>query len=51
MQAALKKVDGVDGVKVDFAAKTATVTGTNLDQAALVGAFKGHKKFSAAVKE
>ena len=51
MQSALKKVDGVDGVTVDFAAKTATVTGTGLDSAALVGAFKGHKKFGASVKK
>ena len=51
MQSALKKVDGVEGVSVDFASKTATVTGTNLDQAALVGAFKDHKKFGASVKE
>ena len=51
MQSALKKVDGVAGVTVDFAAKTATVTGTGLDSAALVGAFEGHRKFSAAVKE
>ena len=51
MQSALKDVNGVEGVTVDFAAKTATVTGTNLDGAALVGAFKGHRKFSASVKE
>ena len=51
MQSALKKVDGVEGVTVDFATKTATVTGTGLDQAALVGAFEGHRKFSATVKE
>ncbi len=50
MQSALKAIDGVDGVKVNFAAKTATVTGTSLDADALVGAFKGHKKFGASVK-
>ena len=36
MQSALEKVDGVDGVTVDYASKTATVTGTGLDKAALV---------------
>ncbi|MCH2102857.1 MAG: cation transporter [Planctomycetes bacterium] len=51
MQSALEKVDGVDGVTVDYASKTATVTGTGLDKAALVGAFEGHRKFSATVKE
>ena len=51
MQSALKAIDGVDGVKVDFAAKTATVTGADLDEAALVGAFEGHKKFGASVQE
>jgi len=51
VQSALKAIDGVDGVSVDFASKTATVTGTKLDQAALVGAFKDHKKFGASVKE
>ena len=50
MQSALKKVDGVDGVKVDFAAKTATITGADLDTDALVNAFKG-TKFSATEKE
>ena len=50
MQSALKKVDGVDGVKVDFATKTATVTGANLNTDALVKAFEG-TKFSAAEKE
>jgi copper chaperone CopZ len=51
VQSALKAIDGVDGVKVDFAAKTATVTGADLDEAALVGAFEGHKKFGASVQE
>jgi copper chaperone CopZ len=51
VQSALEAIDGVDGVTVDFATKTATITGTGLDQDALVGAFKGHKKFGASVKE
>ena len=51
MQSALKAIDGVDGVTVDFATKTATITGSGLDEAALVGAFKDHKKFGASVKK
>jgi len=51
VQSALKKVDGVEGVTVDFAAKTATITGSSLDEAALIGAFEGHKKFGASVKK
>lgn len=51
MQSALKKVDGVEGVTVDFAAKTATITGSSLDEGALIGAFAGHKKFGASVKK
>ena len=50
MQSALKAIDGVDGVTVDFATKTATITGSGLDEGALVGAFEGHKKFGASVK-
>ena len=50
MQSALNKVDGVDGVQVDFATKTATVTGSSLDASALASALDG-TKFSATEKE
>ncbi len=50
MRSALENLDGVDSVNVDFATKTATITGADLNGANLVKAFEG-TRFSAAVKE
>jgi copper chaperone CopZ len=49
VQAALASVEGVEGVKIDFGAKSAVVTcSSDLDAKALISAFEG-TKFSASV--
>lgn len=50
MQSALESVEGVEGVEVNFATNTATVTGSNLNTQALVRAFEG-TRFSGQLNE
>lgn len=51
MRSALSDIDGVEGVEVDFGAKTATITWAgDCDPEALVGALEG-TRFSAEVAE
>jgi len=51
VRSALSKVDGVEQVQVDYAAKTATVTcASKCDSEALIGALEG-TRFSAEVQK
>jgi copper chaperone CopZ len=50
VQSALSSVSGVESVTVDFATKTATVTGSDIDAEALAACF-ADTKFAATVKD
>jgi len=50
VQSALKAVDGVDGVEIDFKTKTATVSGSGMKSDALVSCFEG-SRFTAKIQE